>query len=191
MLTDQLRHWSHGHHGHHWSPGTQAGYLSFQWSKWAGKKNLRKNLVFWPTFFFDQFHKTHWSPWSPQVTWYTGRLSQLPVVKMSWGKNSKKKPSVLTKFLFLINFIRHTGPRVTMVTKGHQAHRQAISAFSGQNELGEKFIVFSGNGCCGGVGKEEWLILRLILMLLVKNGLIYTRTIVILDLLLWLKSFWC
>ena len=61
MLTDQLRHWSHGHHGHHWSPGTQAGYLSFQWSKWAGKKNLRKNLVFWPTFFFDQFHKTHWS----------------------------------------------------------------------------------------------------------------------------------
>ena len=134
----------------------------------------------------------HWPtetlvPWSPLVTRYTGRLSQLPVVKMSWGKNSKKKPSVLTKFLFLINFIRHTGPRVTMVTKGHQAHRQAISAFSGQNELGEKFIVFSGNGCCG-VG-VEWLILRLILMLLVKNGLIYTRTIVILDLLLWLKIF--
>ena len=124
-----------------WSPSTQAGYLSFQWSKRAGGKILRKNLVFWPTFFF------------------------------------------------LINFIRHTGPRVTMVTKGHQAHRQAISAFSGQNELGEKFIVFSGNGCCG-VG-VEWLILRLILMLLVKNGLIYTRTIVILDLLLWLKSFWC
>ena len=38
---------------------------------------------------------------------------------------------------------------VTMVTTGHQAHRQAISAFSGQNELGEKFIVFSGNGWGG------------------------------------------
>ena len=38
------------------------------------------------------------SPWSPQVTRHTGRLSQLSVVKMSWGKNSKKKPSVLTNF---------------------------------------------------------------------------------------------
>ena len=27
---------------------------------------------------------------------------------------------------------------VTMVTTGHQEHRWAISAFSGQNELGEK-----------------------------------------------------
>ena len=44
------------------------------------------------------------SPWSPQVTRHTGRLSQLSVVEMSWG---------------------------------------------------EKFIVFSGNGYCGGVGKEE------------------------------------
>ena len=74
---------------------------------------------------------------------------------MSWGKNSKKKPSVLTNFLFLINFIRHTGPMVTMVTTGHQVHRQAISAFSGRNELGEKFIVFGGNGCGGGVEKVE------------------------------------
>ena len=45
-------HWSHGHHGHHRAPGTQASYLSFQWSKWAGEKNLRKNLLFWPTFVF-------------------------------------------------------------------------------------------------------------------------------------------
>ena len=53
------------------------------------------------------------------VTRYTGGLSQLPVVKMSWGKKSKKKPSILTNFCFLINFIRHThtGPMVTMVTR--------------------------------------------------------------------------
>ena len=80
-----------------------------------------------------------WSPWSPLVTRHTGRLSQLPVVKMSWEEKSKKKPSVLTNFLFLINFIRHTGPMVTMVTTGHQVHRQAISASSGQNELGKQF----------------------------------------------------
>ena len=43
------------------------------------------------------------------VTRYTGGLSQLPVVKMSWEKNSKKKPSVLTNFPFLVNFVRHTG----------------------------------------------------------------------------------
>ena len=91
---------------------------------------------------------------------------------MSWGKNSKKKPSVLTNFLFLSNFIRHTGHMVTMVTTGHQVHRQAISA--SKNELGEKFIVFGGNGCCGVVAKVEWLIL----MLSVKNWLIDTRTIV-------------
>ena len=85
----------------------------------------------------------HWPtetlvPWSPLVTRYTGRLSQLPVVKMSWGKNSKKKPSVLTNFLFLINFIRHTGPMVTVVTTGDQVHRRPISASSGRNELGKK-----------------------------------------------------
>ena len=51
------------------------------------------------------------------VTRYTGGLSQLPVVEMSWGKKSKKKPSVLTNFCFLVNFVRHTGPMVTMVTR--------------------------------------------------------------------------
>ena len=122
-----------------WSPDTQEGYHSFQWWK-TGKKNSKKNLVFWPTFFFDQFHKTHsshghhghnrspgiqagylsfqwfkWageknskkpsvvtkfclrsilsdtlvpgSPWSPLVTRHTGRLSQVSVVEMWWGKN--------------------------------------------------------------------------------------------------------
>ena len=33
------------------------------------------------------------------------------------GKKSKKKPSVMTNFHFLVNFIRHTGPMVTMVTR--------------------------------------------------------------------------
>ena len=36
---------------------------------------------------------------------------------MSQKKKSKKKPSVLTNFHFLVNFIRHTGPMVTMVTR--------------------------------------------------------------------------
>ena len=53
----------------------------------------------------------------PMVTTYIGGLSQLPVVKMSWEKKSKKKPCVLTNFRFLVNFIRHTGPMVTMVTR--------------------------------------------------------------------------
>ena len=54
---------------------------------------------------------------------------------MSWEKNSKKKPSVHNIFGFLVNFIRHTGPMVTM---GHKVHRWAISASTGQNELGKK-----------------------------------------------------
>ena len=36
---------------------------------------------------------------------------------MSCGKKSKKKTSFLTYFHFLVNFIRHTGPMVTMVTR--------------------------------------------------------------------------
>ena len=59
------------------------------------------------------------------VTRYTGELSQPPVVEMSREKNSKKKPKVHNIFCFLDNFIRHTGPMVTM---GHQVHRWAISA---------------------------------------------------------------
>ena len=58
-----------------------------------------------------------WSPWSP---WYIGGLSQLPVVKMSWGKKSKKQSSVYNTFCFLVNFIRHAGPMVTLVTTGHK-----------------------------------------------------------------------
>ena len=59
----------------------------------------------------------HTDPMVTMVTSYIGSLSQLPVVKISWGKKSNKKPSVLTNFHVLVNFIRHTGPMVTMVTR--------------------------------------------------------------------------
>ena len=36
---------------------------------------------------------------------------------MSWEKNSKKKPMIANKFYFLVNFIRRTGPMITMVTR--------------------------------------------------------------------------
>ena len=51
------------------------------------------------------------------VTRYTGGLSHLPGVEMSCGKNSKKNFSVHNIFCFLVNFIRCTGPMVTMVTR--------------------------------------------------------------------------
>ena len=34
----------------------------------------------------------------------SGPISRLPVVKMSWEKNSKKKPILLFNFCFLIHF---------------------------------------------------------------------------------------
>ena len=136
--------------------------------KMSWGKNLRKKQVFWPSFIFWSISSdtlVPLSPWSPQVTRYTGGLSQLPVVKMSWGKKSKKKlsvlfhfyfwsmssdtlvpwspwlpgaqaaylsfqwskwaggkkskkkPSVLINFCFLVNFMWHTCPMVTMVTR--------------------------------------------------------------------------
>ena len=66
------------------------------------------------------------------VTRYTGGLSQLPVVEMSWEKNSKKKPNILTNFGFLVNFIRHTGPMVTM---GHQ-----VAPFFIQQNTGREYF---------------------------------------------------
>ena len=40
----------------------------------------------------------------PQYTIMSGLLFWLPVVKMSWEKNSKKKPILLVNFCFLIHF---------------------------------------------------------------------------------------
>ena len=76
-------------------PPTHHPPIKLFWvKKWAGKKILRKNLVFTTFFNFWTILSDALVPWSPWVTRYTGGLSQLPVVKMSWGKNSKKKPSV-------------------------------------------------------------------------------------------------
>ena len=96
-------------------------------SIWYSNKFFRKNeyysyLKIRPNtessiLFGDQlFERTNSSNYSLELC--TGGLSQLPVVEMSWEKNSKKKPSVHNIFCFLVNFIRHTGPTVTM---GHQA----------------------------------------------------------------------
>ena len=49
----------------------------------------------------------------PMVTRCIGGLSQLPDVKMSWGKKSSKKLSNLNIIHFLINFFIQTGPMVT------------------------------------------------------------------------------
>ena len=108
---EHLCHRSNGH-----QVGTHAVYLSLQWSKWAGEKNLRKNQVFWPTFVFWSISSDTllpWSTWStlvPQVQWSPG--AQAAYLSLQWSKwaeeKSKKKPSVLTNFCFLVNFIRHT-----------------------------------------------------------------------------------
>ena len=110
----------------HTGPMVTMGYQVHRWafsanSGWneLGKKILRKNLVFWPTLVFWSILSDTLVPWSQWVNRYTGGLSQLIVVKMSWEKNSKKKPSILNNFCFLVNFIRQTGPMVTM---GHQVH---------------------------------------------------------------------
>jgi len=85
-----------------WSQGTLVGYLSFLRSKCDVGKNLKK-----------QPHVLNIWPHGHQVTRHTGGLSQLPIVEMSLGKKCKKKLSILNKFSFLVNFLRHTGPMVT------------------------------------------------------------------------------
>ena len=51
-----------------------------------------------------------WSPWSPGT-----QAAYLSFQRSKWAveKIQEKKPSVPTKFYFLVNFIRHTGPMVT------------------------------------------------------------------------------
>ena len=75
-------------------------------------KNLRKNQVFWSTFISGQFHQTHWSHGH-----HGHQVHRQPISASSGqnelGKKSKEKTSFLTKFYFLVNFIRHTGPMVT------------------------------------------------------------------------------
>ena len=97
-----------------WSPGTQAEYLSFQWSKWAWEKNLRKNLWFRTTFVFYSILKSQ--VWIG--TWSQGHMVHRRHISASSGRNelgkkSKKKPKVLTNFYHLVYFIRHIGCMVT------------------------------------------------------------------------------
>ena len=40
----------------------------------------------------------------PQYTAMSGPVFWLPVVKMSWGKKSEKKPMLLINFCFMIDF---------------------------------------------------------------------------------------
>ena len=56
-------------------------------------------------------------PTGHMVTLHAGGLSQLLLVEMSWGKNSREKPMIANIFCFLVDFIRPTGPMVTMVTR--------------------------------------------------------------------------
>ena len=74
-----------------WSPGTQVGFLIFQWSKWARKKILRKNLVFRPTFVFWSFLSDTLVPWSPGT--------QVGYLSFQWLKWAGKK--ILRKNLVL------------------------------------------------------------------------------------------
>ena len=77
------RNWSHGHNGHQvhmWA------ILASKWSKWAGKKILRKNLVFWQTSVFWSILSdtlVPWSLWSPGT--HVGYLS------FQWSKWTGKK----------------------------------------------------------------------------------------------------
>ena len=110
--------------------------VEMNWGKKSKKKpSVLNNFCFLINFIW---HTGAMVTMVPMVTRHTGGLSELPVVEMSWGKKSKKKHSILTNFCFLVNFTRHTGPMVTMVTTGDQVHRRSISASSGQNELGKK-----------------------------------------------------
>merc|ERR1711923_200768 len=66
--------------------------------------------------FSGQFHRTHWSHGHHGHQVHRQSISAFSG-RNELGKKSKKKPSVLINFRFLVNFIRHTGPMVTMVTR--------------------------------------------------------------------------
>ena len=57
-------------------------------------------------------------PTGPMVTRYTGGLSHFLLVKISWGKNSKKKPIIANNFCFPVDLIKPTGPMVTRYIGG-------------------------------------------------------------------------
>ena len=78
-----------------WSPGAQVAFLSFQWSKWAGGKNLRKTwrdtIIKWSadppthqTTFKSCNLSFQWSKWVGEGN-LRKNLPQLQMVNMSWG----------------------------------------------------------------------------------------------------------
>ena len=77
------------------------------------EKNSKKKTMIQNNFCFlvDFIRLT--GPMVTLVTRYTGVLSQLLLVEISWGKNSTKKPMNANNFSFLVDFIRPTGPMVT------------------------------------------------------------------------------
>ena len=87
---------THHHHHHQETFLSEITQISLQKVNHWHKVRFRETSEYahWPTETL-----VPWSPWSPLVTRHTGRLSQRPVVKMSWEEKSKKKPSVLTNFL--------------------------------------------------------------------------------------------
>ena len=81
-------------------PGTQAVYLSFQWSKWAGGKNLRKNQVFWPTFIFWSISSDTLVPWSPWSLGAQAAYLSFQWLKWAGGKNLRKNIMFWPTFIF-------------------------------------------------------------------------------------------
>ena len=84
-----------------WSPVTQADYLSFQWWKWAGGKNLRKNRWFRTTFVFYSILKSY--VWIG--TWSQGHLVHRRHNlafggQNELGKNLRKNLRSWTTFVF-------------------------------------------------------------------------------------------
>ena len=98
------------------------------------EKNSNKKPIIVKNFCFpvDLIRPT--GPMVTMVTRYTSGLSQLLIVKMSWGKNSKEKPLIKNNFCFLVDFIRPTIPMVTMITRYTGGLNQI-----GQNMLGKRF----------------------------------------------------
>ena len=98
------------------------------------------DLSYW-TGLYDQncrnYHPFHIvGHTGPMVTWYTGGLSQLPVVKMSWEKNLRKNLWFRTTFVFYS--ILKSQVLIMTWSQGHLEHKRHISASSGQNELGKR-----------------------------------------------------
>ena len=83
-----------------------------------GKKSKKETKCSDQLSFSGQFHQTHWSYGKQRSLVLRQPISaSCGQNDNELGKKSNKKPSVLINFRFLVNFIRHTGPMVTMVAR--------------------------------------------------------------------------